>query len=77
MKNKGYKVIERSDGRLRDKLPFFCPREECNRITGTVDDKYLLKYGCCSKCYVELIEGRKEPLIDLKELKKRYKKRGF
>jgi hypothetical protein len=56
-------------GRHNHKLNFFCPNKECNRITGTIDDKYLLEYGVCSKCYVMFIEGRKVPLIDIEYYK--------
>lgn len=45
------------------KLSFFCPH--CERLTGTIDDKYLREYGVCSCCFVEHIEHRKEPTIDL------------
>lgn len=69
---KGYEWVETGSGgfwkKVRGKhhnhnLKFFCPH--CERITGTIDDKYLLEYGVCSVCYVMHIENRKEPTIDL------------
>ena len=59
------------------KLPFFCPREECKRITGTIDDEYLKAYGICAECYVLLVEGREEPKIDVDFYKKRLEERGY
>jgi len=59
------------------KLSLFCPHESCRRITGTIDNKYLLEYGICSICYVQYVESRKEPIIDIEYYKERYKERGY
>ena len=52
-----------------NRLPIFCPVENCRRITGTIDDKYLEEYGICSVCYVLHVESRKIPTIDLEKYK--------
>jgi hypothetical protein len=49
----------------KHKLAFFCPVPECRRITGTIDDECLLKYGFCKTCYVMYVEDRLVPAIDL------------
>lgn len=67
----GYIVRERSEGRLAHKLPFFCPRSSCKRITDTTDDKYLLEFGICAHCYITLVEGRNNPLIDIEAYRPR------
>lgn len=60
------------------KVPFFCPYEECTKkITGTIDDEYLLKYGICRTCYTLFVEERQNPLIDVEEYAKRLKERGY
>ncbi len=59
----------------RPKLPMFCPYESCKRITGTIDDECMVEYGVCKKCYVELVEDRKQPLIDVKFYAERLKER--
>lgn len=59
----------KNKGGNSNRLPIFCPHKECSRITGTVDDKYLVEYGFCSICYVQYVEGRKVPLIDLEKYK--------
>ena len=59
----------------RPKLPFFCPNEKCQRITGTIDDDCMIEFGICKKCYIELVEGRKNPLIDVDFYIKRLKER--
>lgn len=56
------------DSAHKHKLEFFCPH--CKRITGTIDDKYLQKYGVCAECHVNYIEGRSVPEIDLSKYKK-------
>jgi hypothetical protein len=61
----------------RAKLPMFCPREECKRITGTIDDECLIENGVCKTCYVELVESRAKPLIDVEFYAKRLKERGY
>lgn len=59
------------------KLPMFCPYEQCRRITGTIDDECLLEFGICKTCYVEFVEDRKVPLIDVEFYAKRLKERGY
>jgi len=73
----GFWVKEDSVARHTHKLPFFCPYEKCRRITGTLDDKYMLEYGVCMNCYNLYIQGRKKPLIDIEYYKKRLKERGY
>lgn len=73
----GYTYKQRGAGRSSIKLPFFCPYEQCNKITSTLDDKYMLEYGVCMNCYVMYIENRKKPLIDTTHYVKRLKDRGF
>jgi len=75
--DKGYWVKIKKDGRLIHKVPLFCPVEKCRRITSTIDDPYLEKYGVCHKCYIMYVDKRKEPLIDLEYYKKRFKERGY
>lgn len=55
-------------GTNASRLDFFC--QHCKRITGTIDDKYLKEYGICSVCYVNFIEDREKPAIDLTPYKK-------
>lgn len=62
---------------MRPKLPLFCPYESCKRITGTIDDECMIQYGVCKKCYVEFIESRKQPLIDIEFYVKRLQERGY
>jgi len=59
------------------KTPMFCPYEECGRITGTIDDEYLLNYGICRTCYTLYVDERKAPLIDVDEYRKRLQERGY
>jgi hypothetical protein len=73
----GFVVKSRPGGRVAGKLPFYCPRDECRRITDSLDDSYLKEYGVCAKCYIELVEDRKTPLIDVKAYRKRLQERGF
>lgn len=73
----GYVFKERAKGRHAAKTPLFCPYEKCRRPTSTVDDSYVLNYGVCAECYIEYIEGRKKPLIDVQAYAKRFKERGF
>ena len=63
--------------RHKHSLPLFCPREECKRITGTIDDKYLREYGICAECYVALVEDRDKPLIDVEFYRKRLQEQGY
>lgn len=77
IKKENFKIIENNSGRHRYKAPLFCPRDECRRITSTMDDEYVHKYGVCMKCYIKLIEGRKEPLIDVEFYRKRFENRGY
>jgi len=73
----GYWVKQREGHHHKHTLPFFCPREECKKITSTIDDKYLLEYGVCSQCYVFYIEDRNAPIIDVEFFKNRLKQRGY
>lgn len=73
----GYWVKIDDFSRHSHKLPLFCPREECKKITSTIDDNYLKEYGVCSECYIKLVENRQKPLIDIEFYKKRYKDRGY
>jgi hypothetical protein len=52
----------------RHKKDFFCPH--CKRPTGTVDDKYLNKYGICYLCFTMHVDEREKPNIDLSKYKK-------
>lgn len=52
----------------KHKLDFFCPH--CTRITGTVDDKYLYKYGICYLCFTMHVDARETPDIDLSKYSK-------
>ena len=45
------------------KLPFFCPH--CRRISGTIDDPYFEALGICSVCFVNYVDERSKPTIDL------------
>ena len=60
-----------------NKLPFFCPNEECKRPTSTIDDEYMMEYGICKTCYVMNVEDRQTPLINVDFYKNRLKERGF
>ena len=73
----GYVVKSRSGGRVAGKLPFYCPRDECKRVTDSLDDSYLKEYGVCAVCYINLVEDRKEPLIDVKAYRQRLQERGY
>jgi len=64
---KGYWTTIRNDSH-RHKLDFFC--KHCKRITGEIDNKYLLEYGICAECYILFVEDREIPLIDLSLYKK-------
>jgi hypothetical protein len=62
----------------KHKLPFFCPYEKCEKkITGTIDDEYLLKYGICRTCYTLYVDERKTPLIDVEKYRKRLQEKGY
>lgn len=73
----GYVVRTKTEGRVAGKLPFYCPRDECKRITDTLDDGYLRQYGVCAVCYITLVEDRKAPLIDVEMYQKRLIERGY
>lgn len=73
----GYKFKSKSEGKSLSKLPFLCPYEKCGRITDSMDDVFLRKYGICAKCYIEYVEERKEPLVDVEYYKSRLEERGF
>jgi hypothetical protein len=73
----GYVFKSRTEGRTHHKLPFNCPREECRRLTDTMDDPYLRQYGICSNCYITLVEARKVPLIDVDMYRKRLTEKGY
>jgi len=66
---KGY-TIKTKGAPHPHRLEFFCPVEDCRRITSTIDDKYLLEYGVCATCYVLHIENRQTPTIDVTKYKK-------
>ncbi len=73
----GYSVKTRSEGRVSGKLPFYCPRTQCGRITDSLDDAFLRQYGVCAECYINCVEDRKKPLIDVEMYKKRLSERGY
>ena len=73
----GYVVKTKSGGRVAGKLPFYCPRNECGRITDSMDDKYLRTFGICAECYITQVEDRKQPLVDVEFYRKRLKERGY
>ena len=75
--NGGFWSIEKNRGANMKKLPLFCPRDECRRVTGTLDDEYMRKYGVCKLCYIMFVEDRKEPLIDTEFYRKRLEERGY
>jgi hypothetical protein len=75
--NDGYWSKIDKKAKHEHKLPFFCPYEECNRPTGTIDDSYMLTYGICKHCYVMLVEDRTNPLIDVNFYRDRLKERGY
>lgn len=84
----GYEWIECNSGtgywrkitgfRHSHALPFFCPYEACvKKITGTIDDEYILKYGICRNCYTLFVADRQNPLINVEEYAKRFRERGY
>ena len=60
--------VEKKGSRHSHTLDYFCPH--CERITGTIDDKYLRTLGICAECYVMHVEDREKPTIDLSKYKK-------
>lgn len=84
---KGYDWVETNTGgfwikqtgtKHSHKLPMFCPYEKCEKkITGTIDDPYLLKYGICRLCFTMFVEDRITPLIDVEEYSKRLRERNY
>lgn len=62
-RREGYWVKIHDKARHNHKLHFFCPH--CKRPTGTIDDQKLLDYGFCKLCYVNHVEDRITPTIDL------------
>jgi hypothetical protein len=76
-KSGGYWSKTNNKARHSHTTPMFCPYEDCRRITGTIDDKYMLEYGICAKCYVLYVEDRQVPLIDTEAMKNRLKERGY
>ena len=73
----GYVVKTRSEGRVSSKLPLLCPHDDCKRLTDSLDDPYLKKFGVCAVCYINYVEDRKQPLIDVEFYKKRLAERGY
>jgi hypothetical protein len=82
----GYNWIETSSGGYwskvtgphhSHKLPLFCPVEDCQRPSGTIDDDCFEKFGICSTCYVMKVEDRQKPLLDVDFYRKRLQERGF
>lgn len=74
---KGYKTKIRSLGRSKYKYPIYCPNENCKMITSNLDHEPLDKYGVCLACFVQFIENRKTPAIDVEFYKKRLEERGY
>ena len=70
------KIKVKSEGRHPHKLPIFCPRDGCNRITSNLDDPYLEKYGICQLCHTMFVADRVTPLIDVEFYRKRLTERG-
>lgn len=73
----GYKFKAKTEGKSLEKLPFLCPHEKCGRITDSVDDSFLRQYGVCAVCYIDYVEMRQTPLIDVEYYKARLHERGF
>ena len=59
-----WKKVKNENGN-KHRLPIFCPNEECRRLTGTVDDRFLTEYGICYTCYTLYVDERQTPAIDL------------
>lgn len=68
MEEKGYKVKTKGAAHSH-KLPMFCPC--CSKITGSVDDKWLLEFGFCWECHTLYVSDRETPAIDLAKYKPR------
>ena len=64
----GYWSKIKSTGAHKHKLDFFCPN--CAKITGTIDDEYLLIFGFCAECHVMCVDEREIPTIDLEKFRK-------
>lgn len=45
------------------KRPLFCPH--CERISGLVDDEYFESLGICYACFVQHVENRDKPTVDI------------
>ena len=73
----GYVLKAKTEGRQLAKLPFYCPREQCRRLTDSLDDSYVKKYGVCAVCYINLVENRNKPLIDTEKYRQRLEDRGY
>ena len=73
----GYTYRSKTEGRVANKLPFYCPRDVCGRITDSMDDDFLKKYGVCADCYITCVEDRKKPTIDVEYYRERLTKRGY
>lgn len=75
---RGFKVkIKKNSSAHSWKLPIYCPREECRMITSNLDDEILRSHGICLACYVQLVENREKPLIDVEFYRKRLQERGY
>lgn len=73
----GYQFKTRETGRTSQKLPFFCPVDACKRATTNLDDKFLRAYGMCADCYINNVEDRKCPILDVVYYRERLAKRGY
>ena len=75
---KGYKVKFKKNSSAHSwKLPLFCPVEQCRQVTSNLDDPYLREFACCQTCFINYIEHRQIPLIDVQFYKKQLKERGY
>lgn len=74
---KGYKIKFKKNSSAHSwKLPLFCPVEGCRQITSNLDDEYLINFGICGLCYIQHVENRTTPTIDIQFYKNRLKERG-
>lgn len=74
---KGYKTKIKSLGRSRFKYPIYCPNDQCKMITSNLDHQSLDDYGVCLACFVQHIENRQSPTIDIEFYRKRLQERGY
>mgnify|MGYP001591467954 CR=1 FL=1 len=74
---KGYKTKLKSLGRSKFKYPIYCPNENCRMITSNLDNQSLDDFGVCLSCYVNFIENRQKPIIDIEFYRKRLQERGY